>query len=231
MWEVLKWWTSGRATRTGRATRAHIRRRTMPEITATTSTPRRRWARRSPSFKKYAVGLENFAQWADVENAAEAEIQNCYGGKTVSAEGRRKRREDRPAADGSCSMRLLAAGQPVLTWPATCRRRRVRRARTGTRRLPGMRLSPAEHRRLRRRARLQRELTGWAFLGPMFFFFVVFLVVPVVGTFWWSTRSGGLLGATTIGRASRTTRTFPQQVDATTAVQEHARSSHCCRCP
>jgi ABC-type sugar transport system permease subunit len=81
-----------------------------------------------------------------------------------------------------------------------------------------MRLSPAEHRRLRRRARLQRELTGWAFLGPMFFFFVLFLVVPVVGTFWWSTRSGGLLGVTTnVGLKNYTT--FPQQVDATVAVK------------
>jgi len=81
-----------------------------------------------------------------------------------------------------------------------------------------MRLSPAEHRRLRRRARLQRELTGWAFLGPMFFFFVLFLLVPVLGTFWWSTRSGGLLGATTsVGLKNYTT--FPQQVDATVAVK------------
>jgi multiple sugar transport system permease protein len=81
-----------------------------------------------------------------------------------------------------------------------------------------MRLSPAEHRRLRRRARLQRELTGWAFLGPMFFFFVLFLLVPVVGTFWWSTRSGGLLGATTSAGLKNYT-TFPQQVDALTAVK------------
>ena len=81
-----------------------------------------------------------------------------------------------------------------------------------------MRLSPAEHRRLRRRARLQRELTGWAFLGPMFFFFVLFLLVPVVGTFWWSTRSGGLLGATTNAGLKNYT-TFPQQVDALTAVK------------
>jgi len=81
-----------------------------------------------------------------------------------------------------------------------------------------MRFSPAEHRRLRRRARLQRELTGWAFLGPMFFFFVLFLLVPVLGTFWWSTRSGGLLGVTTnVGLKNYTT--FPQQVDATVAVK------------
>jgi ABC-type sugar transport system permease subunit len=81
-----------------------------------------------------------------------------------------------------------------------------------------MRLSAAEHRRLRRRAWLQRELTGWAFLGPMFFFFVLFLVVPVLGTFWWSTRSGGLLGVTTNAGLKNYT-TFPQQVDALTAVK------------
>jgi len=63
-----------------------------------------------------------------------------------------------------------------------------------------MRLPAAEHRRLRRRARIRRELTGWMFLGPMFFFFVVFLLIPVVGTLWWSTQSGGILGGTrTVG--------------------------------
>lgn len=52
----------------------------------------------------------------------------------------------------------------------------------------------------------------------MFFFFLLFLLVPVVGTFWWSTRSGGLLGATTnVGLKNYTT--FPQQVDATIAVK------------
>lgn len=55
-----------------------------------------------------------------------------------------------------------------------------------------LRLSSAEHRRLRRRARLRREFTGWMFLGPMFACFVIFLVLPVIGTFWWSLRSGGL---------------------------------------
>lgn len=59
-----------------------------------------------------------------------------------------------------------------------------------------LRLSPAEHRRLARKARLRRELTGWMFLGPMFFFFVAFLVVPVCGTVWWSTRSGSIVNGT-----------------------------------
>ncbi len=80
-----------------------------------------------------------------------------------------------------------------------------------------MRLSPAEHRRLKRRARLRRELTGWAFLAPMFFFFVVFLVVPVIWTFWWSTRSGGLLGPT-LPVGLQNYRNFPDMVDATQAV-------------
>jgi ABC-type sugar transport system permease subunit len=59
-----------------------------------------------------------------------------------------------------------------------------------------LRLSPAEHRRLSRRARLRRELTGWAFLGPMFTCFIVFLVLPVFGTVWWSTRAGSIFGGT-----------------------------------
>jgi len=60
----------------------------------------------------------------------------------------------------------------------------------------GLRLSAEEHRRLRRKARLRRELTGWAFLAPMFACFVIFLVLPVMGTVWWSLRSGGLGGET-----------------------------------
>ena len=59
-----------------------------------------------------------------------------------------------------------------------------------------MRLSRAEHRRLHRKARIRRELTGWMFLGPMFACFVVFLAVPVAGTVWWSTRSGSIFGGT-----------------------------------
>src|SRR5690349_2393740 len=58
------------------------------------------------------------------------------------------------------------------------------------------RLSPAEHRRLARRARVRRELIGWMFLGPMFLCFVVFLVVPVCGTVWWSLRTGSIVGGT-----------------------------------
>jgi len=60
-----------------------------------------------------------------------------------------------------------------------------------------LRLSPAEHRRLARKARLRRELTGWAFLAPMFCCFIVFLVVPVCGTVWWSMRAGSIVGGTT----------------------------------
>ncbi|HVT52832.1 MAG TPA: sugar ABC transporter permease [Dongiaceae bacterium] len=59
-----------------------------------------------------------------------------------------------------------------------------------------LRLSPAEHRRLARKARLRRELTGWMFLGPMFLCFVLFLVVPVCGTVWWSLRTGNIASGT-----------------------------------
>ncbi len=35
------------------------------------------------------------------------------------------------------------------------------------------------------------------FLGPMFLCFLAFLVVPVIGTVWWSTRAGSIFGGTT----------------------------------
>ena len=81
-----------------------------------------------------------------------------------------------------------------------------------------LRLSPGEHRRLRRRARLRRELTAWMFLGPFFLFFVVFLVVPVVGTVWWSTRSGGITNGTVSVGLDNFGR-LPDLVGATTAIQ------------
>ena len=59
-----------------------------------------------------------------------------------------------------------------------------------------LRLSPAEHRRLAGKARLKRELTGWMFLGPMFLCFILFLVVPVCGTVWWSLRAGNIASGT-----------------------------------
>ena len=80
------------------------------------------------------------------------------------------------------------------------------------------RLTEEEHRALARRRRLRRELTGWAFLGPMFVFFVTFLVVPVLGVFWWSTRSGSLtIGSEPVGLANF--RRMPHQVDAVTAIR------------
>jgi multiple sugar transport system substrate-binding protein len=86
MWEVLKWWTSAPedafwAGHSG----------TYPAQVDAPNYGYSKWA--APQlgeafsmFQKYAVGLENFAQWADVENAAEAEIQNCYGGKESAAQ-------------------------------------------------------------------------------------------------------------------------------------------------
>jgi maltose-binding protein MalE len=81
MWEVVKWWTAGRAdgywagnsgTYPARidATKYGYGRYAAPQL-----------GEAFASFKKYAVGLENFPQWANVENQAEAEIQNCYAGK------------------------------------------------------------------------------------------------------------------------------------------------------
>ncbi len=86
MWEVVKWWTNGAddaywadnsGTYPARTDAAQLGYGTnaAPQLGAALT-----------DFQKYAVGLENFAQWSDVENLAEAEIQNCYGGKESAAD-------------------------------------------------------------------------------------------------------------------------------------------------
>ncbi len=81
-----------------------------------------------------------------------------------------------------------------------------------------MRMSREEHARLRRKMRLRREATGWMFLGPMFVCFVLFLVVPVFGTAWWSTRFGSLIGGTRFVGLDNFTR-LPGLVGAPQAIR------------
>jgi ABC-type glycerol-3-phosphate transport system substrate-binding protein len=85
-WEVLKWWTNGSSdaywadnsgTYPARSDAASLGY-------GTSSAPQ--LAEALPLFQKYAVGLENFKQWSDVENLAEAEIQNCYAGKETAVQ-------------------------------------------------------------------------------------------------------------------------------------------------
>lgn len=62
------------------------------------------------------------------------------------------------------------------------------------------RLSRAEHRRLARSRSWRQQLTAWLFVGPMYLFFVVFLLIPAFGVVWWSMQSGGLqAGSTFVG--------------------------------
>jgi ABC-type sugar transport system permease subunit len=84
------------------------------------------------------------------------------------------------------------------------------------------RLSAEEHRRLARQRRLGRELTGWAFLAPMFVFFVLFLLAPVILVFWWSTQAGGLTtGSEFVGLDNF--RRLPNQIDAPIAIRNTLR--------
>lgn len=55
------------------------------------------------------------------------------------------------------------------------------------------RITSAQHGLLARRYRLRKALTAYAFLAPNFFFFTIFLLYPVVRTFFYSFVSGGLL--------------------------------------
>lgn len=82
--------------------------------------------------------------------------------------------------EGFPASRTKNAGVPVLEVP----------------RAPRPRLEDAEHRRLSRRYRFRRALNGYAFLAPVFFFFLVFLIVPSIGVFTFTLRSGGIIGPT-----------------------------------
>jgi ABC-type sugar transport system permease subunit len=84
------------------------------------------------------------------------------------------------------------------------------------------RLSAEDHRRFARQRRLRRELTGWAFLAPMFVFFVVFLLAPVILVFWWSTQEGSLTtGTEYVGFDNF--RRLPRQIDAPIAISNTLR--------
>jgi len=58
------------------------------------------------------------------------------------------------------------------------------------------RLTDEEHRRLARKYKRKRILTAYVFLAPNLIFFILFLLVPVVWVFWFSLKSGGVIGPT-----------------------------------
>lgn len=81
MWEVLKWWTNGEngaywADNSGTyparidAAEKGYGKNAVPQL-----------AEALPLYEKHAVGLEDFPQWADVENQAEAQIRDSFAGK------------------------------------------------------------------------------------------------------------------------------------------------------
>jgi ABC-type glycerol-3-phosphate transport system substrate-binding protein len=81
MWEVVKWWTNGEngaywADNSGTyparvdAAEKGYGKNAAPQL-----------AEALPLYEKHAVGLEDFPQWADVENQAEAQIRDCFAGK------------------------------------------------------------------------------------------------------------------------------------------------------
>ena len=81
MWEVVKWWTNGAndAYWADNSGTYPARSDAAGAGYGTNGAPQ--LAEALPLFQKHAVGLENFSQWATVEQLAEAEIQNCYAGK------------------------------------------------------------------------------------------------------------------------------------------------------
>lgn len=58
------------------------------------------------------------------------------------------------------------------------------------------RLTAEEHRRMARRFKRKWTITGYAFLAPNLIFFAIFLLFPVGWVFWFSLKSGGIIGPT-----------------------------------
>jgi maltose-binding protein MalE len=81
MWEVTKWWTTGENDAYWADNSGTYPARTDAAQKGYGTNAAPQLAEALPVYEKHAVGLENFAQWADVEGQAEAEIQNCYAGK------------------------------------------------------------------------------------------------------------------------------------------------------
>jgi multiple sugar transport system substrate-binding protein len=81
MWEVVKWWTAGPSDGYWAGNSGTYPARTDAQKYGYSKSAAPQLGEAFASFKKYAVGLENFPQWANVENQAELEIQNCYAGK------------------------------------------------------------------------------------------------------------------------------------------------------
>jgi ABC-type glycerol-3-phosphate transport system substrate-binding protein len=86
MWEVVKWWTSGPNDAYWADNSGTYPARTDAAASGYGKSSAPQLAEALPLFEKYAVGLENFPQWATVEQLAEAEIQNCYAGKKTAQE-------------------------------------------------------------------------------------------------------------------------------------------------
>lgn len=81
MWEVTKWWTTGENDAYWADNSGTYPARTDAAEKGYGKNAAPQLAEALPTYEKHAVGLENFSQWSDVENQAEAEIQNCYAGK------------------------------------------------------------------------------------------------------------------------------------------------------
>jgi multiple sugar transport system substrate-binding protein len=84
MWEVVKWWTSGPNDAYWAGNSGTYPARSDAADHGYTQAAGKQLGEAAAAFEKHSVGIENFPQWANVENSAEAEIQNCYAGKVTA---------------------------------------------------------------------------------------------------------------------------------------------------
>lgn len=75
-------------------------------------------------------------------------------------------------------------------------------------RVPRNRLTTEEHLKLSRRYKVKRAFRGYAFIAPNFIFFFIFMIFPIIWVFWFSLRSGGIIGSTEYVGISNWTAAF-----------------------
>jgi ABC-type glycerol-3-phosphate transport system substrate-binding protein len=86
MWEVVKWWTNGKNDAFWADNSGTYPARTDAADNGYGTNAAPQLSEALPAYKKYAVGLENFSGWADVEGLAGAEVQKCFTGDETAAE-------------------------------------------------------------------------------------------------------------------------------------------------
>lgn len=85
-WEVIKWWTNSDSDAYWADHSGTYPSRVDAVEHGYGKTSVKQLSTAFPLFQKYSCGPEPFAAWSTIEDQAEAQIQDCYGGKLSAAD-------------------------------------------------------------------------------------------------------------------------------------------------